>query len=499
MLTKEIIFKELRKDGSLKTKTALTKIYSTQELYNFYHSTQNKKCEICQKETKFLNFKIGYDEVCSRSCRKKYNSNKYIPDFSNTITIEELKQFLIDLFSNCNTSNKLHISYFLNNNYIKEINTILKYMSDIEQTKLDIKLIHDLVYGCGICSKCAKNTTFSGFDSHYRETCSINCSNSKHINGEIDINYVHDNFIRNGKFLKTEMMKYYNVSCPFVNKWKVKNNIIVENKHKKYSYGEELLFKEFSKKYDVLSNNRTVINPYEIDIVIDKLCIEYDGLLFHSKGIGFPGDCSYRFKDKLIPEDYQLLTIFEDEFIDETKRKIWFSIIKNKLNQKENIINYSIKEIDKFQSNDFLRNNSLLGEIKSDINIGLFDSKNALVQILCVQKHGNKCGDYVITNLCTNICANLDYNLLLDYFELNYKPTKIKLILNKRWNKASEYEKYGFKLIKETEPNKFYFKVNVNKLFLDSGENEKDMLENNHRIIYDYGNLEMIKVNKWKS
>ena len=55
MLTKEIIFKELRKDGSLKTKTALTKIYSTQELYNFYHSIQNKKCEVCQKETKFLN------------------------------------------------------------------------------------------------------------------------------------------------------------------------------------------------------------------------------------------------------------------------------------------------------------------------------------------------------------------------------------------------------------------------------------------------------------
>lgn len=95
--------------------------------------------------------------------------------------------------------------------------------------------------------------------------------------------------------------------------------------------------------------------------------------------------------------------------------------------------------------------------------------------------------------MCTNICANLDYNLLLDYFEAKYKPTKIKLILNKRWNKTNEYEKYGFKLIKETEPNKFYFKVNENKLFLDSGENEEEMLENNYRIIYDYGNLEMIK------
>ena len=73
--------------------------------------------------------------------------------------------------------------------------------------------------------------------------------------------------------------------------------------------------------------------------------------------------------------------------------------------------------------------------------------------------------------------------MILEYFEINYKPEKINISLNKRWNSISEYNEYGFKLVEETEPNKFYFKVNENELFLDSGENEEDLLRNNYRII----------------
>jgi superfamily I DNA/RNA helicase len=78
-----------------------------------------------------------------------------------------------------------------------------------------------------------------------------------------------------------------------------------------------------------------------------------------------------------------------------------------------------------------------------------------------------------------------------------YNPKAIKSKISGAKNElmnSYEYEKYGFNLVKETEPNKFYFKVNENKLFLDSGENEEEMLRNNYRIIYDYGNLEMIRI-----
>lgn len=69
-LSIDIIKSELKKDGSLKNKTKLTNYFTPQEIYNFYHNTKNKECIICGKQTKFKNFKQGYDEVCSRSCRK---------------------------------------------------------------------------------------------------------------------------------------------------------------------------------------------------------------------------------------------------------------------------------------------------------------------------------------------------------------------------------------------------------------------------------------------
>jgi hypothetical protein len=492
ILTKEIISSELRNDGSLKTKTQLTKIYTTQELYNFYHDTSHKKCEICQKETRFMNFKLGYDDVCSRSCRKELLSKQFIQDLNNTISIEELKEFLLKEFSNMNTSNKLNKAFFINNKYIKELNTLLLYMKQINEQNINIKVIHDLIFGVGICAKCSSETTFRGFGNLYSNTCSDNrCGKSLHINKFVEYEYVINNFIENGKFLIDDMMEYYNVSKSFVDKYKVKNNINIENKHKKYSLGERILFYTFKDDYNIKTNSRSIINPYEIDIVIDdRICIEYDGLMFHSKGLGFPGDCSKRFKDKLIPDNYEFLTIFEDEFIDITKRNIWISIIRNKLSEKQNISDYYIKEIDKNESNYFLEINSLECSLESDISIGLFDLNNTLLQVLTA----NKSKDGYLIKLCNSLNNNLEYYLILEYFERIYSPNKINIILNKRWNSINEYEKYGFKLIKETEPNKYYFKVNVNKLFLDSGENEEEMLRNNHRIIYDYGNLEMNKI-----
>ncbi len=214
--------------------------------------------------------------------------------------------------------------------------------------------------------------------------------------------------------------------------------------------------------------------------------------MFHSKGLGFPGDCSKRFKDKLIPDGYEFLTIFEDEFIDINKRNIWLSIINNKLSEKQNINDYYIKEIDKTESDYFLEINSLEGSLESDISIGLFDLNNTLLQVLVAKK----LKDGYLIKLCNSLNNNLEYYLILEYFECIYSPNKINIILNKRWNSINEYKKYRFKLIRETEPNKYYFKVNVNKLFLDSGENEEEMLRNNYRIIYDYGNLEMCKLRK---
>jgi hypothetical protein len=495
-LSKEIIENELKTDGSLKNKTKLTNYFTPQQLYNFYHMTEDKKCVICGNKTKFLNFKQGYDEVCSRSCRKEYKSKNYIPDYTNIISIEELKIFIIKNFTNCNTSNKLNVSFFITNNYIKEINTILLYMKTIGEEKLTIKLLHQLVFGVGICAKCGSETTFRGFGKSYPLTCSENkCSKSLHINDFVDYEYVINNFIENNKFRVDKMMKYYNVSYSYVNKWKVKNNILIENKHKRYSLGERIIFYAFKDNHSIRTNNRIIINPYEIDFVIDdKLCVEYDGLLFHSKGQEFPGDCSKRFKDKMLPEKYQLLTIFEDEFINENKKNIWLSIIRKKLLEKKDDYIGKIKEISDEHCNNFLYLNDLNGEYISNIKIGMFDANDNLIQVLCAEEYEKD--KYILTRICNSKEEHISYTNILNYFENKYKPKTIRLILNKRWNSENDFKNYGFDLINETPPKAYYFKVNENILYEVGDKDEQELVNNLYRIIYDYGNIILEKTLK---
>lgn len=78
---------------------------------------------------------------------------------------------------------------------------------------------------------------------------------------------------------------------------------------------------------DVLSNDRTLINPLELDIVVPslKVAIEYCGLYWHSELNGKMRDYHLNKLELCEQAGYQLITIFEDEWIN-TK-----DIVKSKL------------------------------------------------------------------------------------------------------------------------------------------------------------------------
>jgi len=201
---------------------------SPNEIYDFYYG-KNNKCSICGNETKFLNFKNGYDDCCSRECRKLYLEKTYIPDFSNLLSKQELDTFITETYSSGNISNRMTYSYFIKNNKQKELNTLLYY---IEDKKINSQTLYDLVHGKTYCSNCGIETTFINFKEGYRKTCSSNCSKNDHIKNEhlFNLDYIKANFIKNNQFLRDDMMKFYNCSSSFVNKYKEKNNITITNK-----------------------------------------------------------------------------------------------------------------------------------------------------------------------------------------------------------------------------------------------------------------------------
>ncbi len=258
------------------------------------------------------------------------------------------------------------------------------------------------------------------------------------------------------------------------------------------------------------NNDRSFIKDLEIDILVDthKFCVEYNGLLPHSFGdskISYYNNRNiYRDyhlrKTELVEEKgYKLFHIFENEWLDEKKQKIWISIINSKLNLCEEISaeKYIIKEIDTEASNEFLNENHLSGGCLATISLGLFDNNN-LMSVMLIQNNSKDEWEII------RFANKLDYHVfegeskLLNYFEVNYKPKSIFMHTDRRWEHNSEVEALGFEFICNTGPRCFKFKINENELnILDESNIDLDKLfDNGYRIIFDSGTKKYIKTIK---
>lgn len=125
--------------------------------------------------------------------------------------------------------------------------------------------------------------------------------------------------------------------------------------------------------YEPLRNDRTIIAPYELDIVIPehKLAIEYDGIYWHSTKKDAQQN-GHKDKTELVEASgYELLHVFESEWA--YKPDIIKSIIRNKLGlskkihaRKTKLVLVSSKE-----AKEFFARNHLQGTAQASHYIGL--------------------------------------------------------------------------------------------------------------------------------
>ena len=255
------------------------------------------------------------------------------------------------------------------------------------------------------------------------------------------------------------------------------------------------IFEYISELSIAKNNDKTFLdNRKELDILCDnhKFAIEFDGLLYHSKGLSKyklfdnPSIDEYYHLDKTIKvqeKGYILYHIFENEWLNKNKREVWKSIIKEKMNLHEKIkIDSSIiKNIDKEEIKDFLIYNSLDKYIESDINLGLYHNED-LYSVVSFNRIKDK--EYKITNLANKINYNIDYSVLISYFEEEYNPYSIEYLSNRRYLNDL-IEVYGFKFIENTDPRCFKFRVN--EYILVECEFDELLFKQEYRVIYDCG------------
>jgi very-short-patch-repair endonuclease len=233
------------------------------------------------------------------------------------------------------------------------------------------------------------------------------------------------------------------------------------------SKGEREL-QEFLQLYNIsfISNDRTKIHPYELDLYLPnyKLAIEYNGMMYHDE---LNKDKKFHLMKTEMCEKQgiQLIHIFEDEWEFKDNREKVKNRLKSilQLNKKIYARKCEVKEISVKEAREFCNKYHIQNYGNSSIKLGLFYN-DILVSVmtfskLSISKGGkHKKDTWELNRFCSsNINVIGGAGKLLSYFKKNYKWKKIISYADRRWSNGNLYEKLGFDFIKYTDINYWYF------------------------------------------
>lgn len=487
-----------------------------QKVWHFIHNEKNiMKCKECDKDLVFKrSIKEGYGIYCSLECTNKNKEHK-----------EKVKKTNIKKYGGISPIHSDDIKY-----KIKKTN-IEKYGVDNTWKRLD------LVENGFIKNHGVKHVSEVSGVSERRSITNMKKYGHKN-NISIDEVYQKSLTTKRLKFLENyDKYSFYNCDghiltvhcdeCSSIydidrNLFKYRDSVNINPCTKCNPINEHVSIQEKDlQKFintlnvDVIFNDRELVKPKEIDILIPshKLAIEFDGLYWHSDVYV---DNNYHLnKTKLVNScGYELIHIFEDEWIN--KSDIVKSVIKNRLGIYDDRV-YArkcvIKEIDNKTYNNFLNENHIQGCVKSKIKLGLFYN-NDLVSVMSfggLRKslgHTSKDGSYEMLRFCNKLNTSVvgGASKLFKYFITNYKPKQIISYSDNRYFNGSLYNKLGFVYEKDTTPNYYYISNGVNrenrfkfrkdilvKEGFDPNKTEKEIMnQRGYNRIYDCGNKKWV-------
>lgn len=352
-----------------------------------------------------------------------------------------------------------------------------------------------------------------------------------HLTNVKDLNkeFIEKRFIDKDYYLDIDnYCKYFNftINTAYV----YLRNLNIEYKRKNLIEKEiNLLFNNI-----FIERDRKLLNGLELDLLNDKIAIEYNGLMYHSFGMSKINHFNnvllenkeymnnYKHKERHLmktnlceEKNIKLFHIFENEWLNSTKKEIWISMINNSLNNNNSKIfarKCIIKELKSKNVYDFLETNHIQGFINSSINIGLYYNDKLVSLMTFGKSRDNKNYEYELYRFCNILNTNVvgAFSKILNYFEKKYKPKSIISYGNRRWTNTfnNVYNKNNFELINITTPNYFYFKgmkFESRKSFQKHRLKEKldiydtnlnsntNIYLNGYRKIYDSGNLVYVK------
>ncbi len=297
------------------------------------------------------------------------------------------------------------------------------------------------------------------------------------------------------------------IICPIHGEFeqRVENHLYGQGcpKCKHFISKNEIQLQQWLSKYiDIKCNDRTLIKPFELDIIIPnkKIAIEYNGLYWHSEQQGKDKHYHLNKYNLCKQQGYRLIQIWENEWL--FKQNIVKSILLNAIGiHKEKIHGRKciIKDVSVKEARPFYDNNHIQG-FHGGKHKGLY-YQNDLVSLMSIDKRGEL---QRFVNKCNTIVHGA-FSKLLKSFNID----NIYTFADLRYFTGNVYQMNGFEYIYQIKPNYWYIKQmnvyhrrtfqkkNIQYKFengvlqyFDSNKTEyENMLDNGYDRIWDCGNL----------
>jgi rubrerythrin len=233
----------------------------------------------------------------------------------------------------------------------------------------------------------------------------------------------------------------------------------------KFESHEEVSLREFlSSVYDgpIVIRDRSIINPYELDMVLpDKgIAIDYGGLYWHSEKAcedrGRPKKWNYHETKMKLAEaaGLRLITIFSDEWL--TKRTLVESSLKSILGLDKNKIGARECQVSRISRESAVAFHNLYhlqgAALRSPINYGLFYESELVAAVSFV---ADKDGHY-LTRYSTSLRVVGGCTKLIKFHTSAENTRHITTFADLRWSQGQMYCAMGFYEVSRVPPTHDY-------------------------------------------
>lgn len=425
-------------------------------------TTQERKEEACRIHNNQYDYSLWPDEV--KLDTVVTNLCPLHGEFSHTI-----KQHII-LKSGCpkcagrnisleerkNQAHKIH-----NNEYDYSLWTADQILVKTTKLKIICKIhgifeqtLNTHIHSKAGCPKCRidkqrrTNTKKYGADHHKQKHFSVNTH--QYLS---DFDWLYEQHV-NQKRTQLEIANELGINVTTVGRYLEKFNI--PKQYGVSSQSEKELVDWLHLYTNVITNSRSIISPYELDIYLPeyKLAIEYCGLYWHSEQAGKDKWYHKRKYDMCNDKHIQLLTIFEDEWFN--KKKIVKTKIESLINsdQRERIYARKCKivSVTSNEKRDFFEAYHIQGNGPGSINYGLTFNNN-LVAVISFIKNDDT---FYLNRYATSAHVIGGFSKLLEHFKRNNQWKKLITFADNRWSNGHLYAQTGWTLEKILPPDYYY-------------------------------------------